>query len=59
MDDSECDDVPVNFLEHCYGRLTTQSGEEPDRLASVLPRVWLHVGTRVTCIMTCRTEHTY
>jgi hypothetical protein len=38
-DDSECYDVPVNFLEHSYGSMTTESGEEADRLASVLPLV--------------------
>ncbi len=39
MDDSECDHVPVNFLEQSYGSMTTQSGDEADRLASVLPLV--------------------
>ena len=58
-DDSGRYDVPVNFLEHSYGSMTTESGEEADRLASVLPLVWLRVETRETCIMTYRTDHTY
>ena len=43
MEDIDCDDVPVNFLDHCYGRLTTQSGEALVRWVSVLSRVWLYV----------------
>ncbi len=38
-DDSGRYDVPVNFLEHSQGNMTMQSGEEADRLASVLPLV--------------------
>ncbi len=32
-DDSECYDVPVNFLEHSYGNMT-ESGEEADCFAA-------------------------
>ena len=38
-DDRKRYDVPVNLLEHSYGGMTRQSGEEADRLASVLPLV--------------------
>ena len=38
-DDRRRYDVPVDFLEHSYGSMTRQSGEEADRLASVLPLV--------------------
>ena len=58
-DDRRRYDVPVDFLEHSYGSMTRQSGEEADRLASVLPLVWLRSETRATCIMTYRTDHTY
>ena len=58
-DDSGRYDVPVNVLEHSYGSMATQSGEEADRLASDLPLVWLRFEKRETCIMTYRTDHTY
>ena len=38
-DDRSCYDLPVNFLEHSYGSMTRQSGEEAYRLASVWPLV--------------------
>ena len=38
-DDRRSYDVPVDILEHSYGSVTNQSGEEADRLASFLPLV--------------------
>jgi len=38
-DDKRCCVLPVNFLEHSYGSMTRQSGEEAYRLASVWPLV--------------------